>query len=499
MPPAREQETDSKEPSSCRTLHNTQGWLCAASTGSPLQGVDTLGRRRDHEALLDTELTIGVPFPRNERAAASPRLSRAGRSKLAMAPIDRRAAARAAHGVSPLERWGRFQCGARLHGLGSRSAEAACVKKRTILGRAPSSAASAVLTDDSSESRAFYRARLVLFMRLIATLSGLFYLANLVVALVVEPAEIVETLTHSSAVAHLLGTLIAAACWALARGVGARALDAVDFAGSSGISLMYALMIPGEHAGHEAETAALLATSWTLVARAALVPTTMQRTAAIGVVGLVPCIAASYYAAGYTGGQPALRATNVAFWAVIAVSVTTVISRIIYGLRREVQHAMRVGQYTLIEILGAGAMGVVYRAPTADRDQDPSARSRQCGRGSALRARGAAHEPAHTPEHGGDLRLRSDTGRAFLLRHGAARGHDPRAARSQPRSTGAIARRAHPRPVLWSPAGGARSGPGPSRHQAGERHAHVPRRSVRCRQGARLRAREEPAGSVSRR
>jgi len=239
------------------------------------------------------------------------------------------------------------------------------VKKRTILGRAPSSAASAVLTDDSSESRAFYRARLVLFMRLIATLSGLFYLANLVVALVVEPAEIVETLTHSSAVAHLLGTLIAAACWALARGVGARALDAVDFAGSSGISLMYALMIPGEHAGHEAETAALLATSWTLVARAALVPTTMQRTAAIGVVGLVPCIAASYYAAGYTGGQPALRATNVAFWAVIAVSVTTVISRIIYGLRREVQHAMRVGQYTLIEILGAGAMGVVYRASHA--------------------------------------------------------------------------------------------------------------------------------------
>ena len=128
------------------------------------------------------------------------------------------------------------------------------VEKPSVPGRRPSSFWSPGLTEDTRESRDFMGARLVLFMGLIAVLSGGFYLANVLVTMVVQPHALVEAVAHSSAVAHLVATLIAAGCWALARrsSVGVRALDRIDFGGTFGICLMYGLMIPGERAGHEA-------------------------------------------------------------------------------------------------------------------------------------------------------------------------------------------------------------------------------------------------------
>jgi serine/threonine-protein kinase len=148
----------------------------------------------------------------------------------------------------------------------------------------------------------------------------------------------------------------------------ARALGAADVLLTVGICLGWGLMTVTEHPliGHEAriELTPLLAASFTLATRAALVPSTPARSAFSGLLAMAPLLPITYLhrRAAIPAQDPFGPTLYVAFWAAVGIACTSTITTVIYGLRIEVRKAMELGQYVLEEKLGEGGMGVVYRA-----------------------------------------------------------------------------------------------------------------------------------------
>ena len=219
----------------------------------------------------------------------------------------------------------------------------------------------------TEEGRAFFQSRLRLFGEWVFLTSGSFFVV--VGALTVALGE----RFNYGNLFHLLTTLFAGGIWLLARRP-SLSLDAARMVDSAGTLLLctgFAFMGGGyamaEVAGgddplHELGTG-LLATSYTLFARAIALPSTPARTAWVSVVGILPMIATTGYVFRQSGAAGARSEyIDVVLWSITAVSMALVASRVIFGLRAEVSKIRQLGQYTLEEKIGEGGMGVVYRA-----------------------------------------------------------------------------------------------------------------------------------------
>jgi len=227
-------------------------------------------------------------------------------------------------------------------------------------------------TTDVAGARALLQDRIGLWAFWVFVLSFGFYLINIVTALALRrpgpPGHAFPaTLLHAANLLHLAASFTFAAVWLVTRRarLSMRAVRALDLGGLIVGCALFAVMAfyivrlrqslggsptIGLYAG-------LLACANTVMARAIFVPSTGWRTLWTGIVALFPLVPASVLASG-----DAVTVVNIATWSALSLSIATVGSRVIYGLRVEAARVRRLGQYTLEEKIGAGGMGVVYRA-----------------------------------------------------------------------------------------------------------------------------------------
>jgi len=222
-------------------------------------------------------------------------------------------------------------------------------------------------TAESEEVRDFLKERVALFAKVVFVLCTGFYLVgNTILGSVhgwsiarwFEPVD----LYHLAACA-VLGTL----WWFAARlRTSAQVLRWVDLLCIVGTCVLYAvasweLGMPG------AEYSAVLGVATTLLAHSTLVPYPASQTLWIGLLSYAPTLVISYFILNepYSRSDvkpPGVATAFIAVWSSVIIILSSVISRVIFGLRREVREARKLGQYTLEERLGSGGMGVVYRA-----------------------------------------------------------------------------------------------------------------------------------------
>ena len=237
-----------------------------------------------------------------------------------------------------------------------------------------SSAASGALDLGSEGGRAFLQERLAFFGGVgFLFQCGFFVLGRVALAiaapdLVSGPLSLPKLLM---ALVDLWGQVVFLALWVFTRrgrrGLGVlRAVDvAVPFVTCTGAALP--LSRGGMASG--APFAVLLIILTVLMARAVIVPSNPRRTARIGVASALPLLALTL---DLQLPVPLLASdTRIPFlvpgglWSLCAVALSTLTSAVIFGLRRRVSEARRLGQYTLEEKLGEGGMGAVYRASHA--------------------------------------------------------------------------------------------------------------------------------------
>jgi serine/threonine-protein kinase len=217
------------------------------------------------------------------------------------------------------------------------------------------------------ETRALLQQRLWTVFGVLA-LTSLFYAASQVAqdVLASEPARSLPLRTFLNGV--LIG-LVALRCRTGRRSL--RELRLLDSLGSAGTCWLVAASLNDVPPPNEASLSIVLGTTYVLLARAVLLPSSGWRTLGVCALAMLPAgIVATrlrLVALGFLEqpGEWPLQAFLVFRNLGVTAFLASFTSRVIYGLRRQVRDAARLGQYLLREKIGEGGMGAVYRATHA--------------------------------------------------------------------------------------------------------------------------------------
>ncbi len=222
----------------------------------------------------------------------------------------------------------------------------------------------------SEEVRHLMQQRLALLGLVTLSLSSVYFGVAVTAELALDGVD--SVLTHLRSPQRFLnlgGAAVSLLVWLLARrGTRSpRQLLMIDASGTVAAVVPYTLMAVLGQVGQGGVFLTALTAMLVLQTRALMVPSDARRTFGISVVAgaLSVAIGSAVYATHpeNMGDQDLVHLTlNLIMWMAVIVTVSTLASWILFGLRTQISEARRLGQYILSEKIGEGGMGVVYRA-----------------------------------------------------------------------------------------------------------------------------------------